>query len=566
MENVIAYNLPGGAIGETLAQMQSQQIIERLGQRDYTIWNESPDEIANRLGWLNPHDIMDDNLKAIHQYADYIRAKKFTKILLLGMGGSSMAPEVFRKIFDIKPGYPDLTIIDSTHPDTISKIEETLLLPETHFIVATKSGGTVETLSLMKYFYNKVADKFNRQQAGQQFTAITDPGSSLEKMAAELDYSHTFLNNPEIGGRYSALSYFGLIPAALIGLDLEKLLESALLMSEKATINNISPDFNSPAWLGVVMGACAKLGKDKLTFCFSPELRAFGAWLEQLIAESTGKEGRGIIPVDGEPVSLPDLYQNDRLFINFRLPEDNSSQNNVEALIEAGHPVVELQLNNLYALGGEMYRWMYATAVSGWAIGINPFDQPNVEAAKIQARSFIATYGETGKLPDSNADYDSGEIEVYSNFHAASLEETWQFFLKQLETGEQMRSYIAIQAYLPSAPETDRALKQLRRKLQQQYRVAVTVGYGPRFLHSTGQMHKGDAGKGLFIQLTANPQTDLPIPEQAGDNNSSISFAVLLAAQALGDRQALIDAGRKVIRYHLKTDIEGAISRLIAAL
>jgi glucose-6-phosphate isomerase len=567
MKKVNAYNLPEEYLREKLSKMKAGQIIDRIWQKDYTVWSKEPEEIVNRLGWLTAHEIESDKLQAILQYVKEIHSDRFSNILLLGMGGSSMAPEVFQKIFSARSGYPVLSVLDTTNPDTILRIEETVPLSNTHFIVSTKSGKTVETLSLMKHYYNKVVDEVGRQQAGRQFTAITDPGSYLEKQATELDFKYTFLNDPDIGGRYSALSYFGLVPAAVIGLDLNKLLKSASTMFGNALSKIISPEDNSPAWLGAVAGTCAEQGKDKLTFIFPPEIKAFGAWLEQLIAESTGKNGRGIVPVNGEPVSPPEYYAKDRLFINFRLCENNSRRdNNVEALIEAGHPVVQLRLDNLYDLGGELYRWMFATAVAGWAIGINPYDQPNVEAAKVQARRFIDAYGKTGSLSEINANLDKGEVAVFNNFEAQSLEEAWQLFLNSLDTGGLPRSYIAIQAYLPPTPETDCSLEKLRNKLQQQYRVAVTVGYGPRFLHSTGQLHKGDAGKGLFIQLTANPQSDITIPDEAGDNNSSISFAVLIKAQALGDRQALIDSGRKIIRYHLKKDIGRGIDRLIEAL
>ena len=381
--------------------------------------------------------------------------------------------------------------------------------------------------------------------------AITDPGSRLADLAERYGFRATFLNDPNIGGRYSALSYFGLVPAALIGVDVPTLLDRAMT----ATCNSESCNCpvegdNNGAWLGAILGELTKAGRDKVTIIASPAtaITSFGDWVEQLIAESTGKEGRGILPVVGEPLGSPDVYGDDRLFVHLRLNDDETHDAAVQALEEAGHPVVRLRLGDRYDLGGQFFLWEMATAVAGHRLGINPFDQPNVEAAKMLVRNMVAEYTETGALP-------RGETTPLT---AEALNE----FLAQAQPGD----YITLQAYVQPTAETDAALLALRAWLRDRYRLATTVGYGPRFLHSTGQLHKGDAGHGLFIQFTADDPRDAPIPDQAGSPDSTMTFGVLKMAQALGDRQALLDAGRRVIRFHLEDDVVGGLKRLAGAL
>ncbi|MDW7729818.1 MAG: glucose-6-phosphate isomerase [Bacillota bacterium] len=566
MNKTECYNLPEELIDEEIKRLEKERVIERIQQHDHTLWKDDPEEIVNRLGWLSGHEKMIDTLGEIQNLTEEIRQDGYTDALLLGMGGSSMAPEVYRNIFGVKPGYIYLHVLDSTDPGAILAIEKTLNFSKTLFIVSTKSGGTVETFSLMKYFYKRSIEILGRHSAGEHFIAITDPGSGMEKAARELNFRRIFLNDPEIGGRYSALSYFGLVPAGLIGADLDLLLQNAGIAEKEAMSGDTPINEKNPVWLGAAAGACAKAGRDKLTFIFPAGLQPFGAWLEQLIAESTGKEGTGILPVDGETVASPELYAGDRLFIYYNMAKDKINHPKVQALIESGHPVIEFTIKEFYDLGGEIYRWMLATAVAGWSMKINPFDQPNVEAAKVQARSLVAEYSEKGVLPTVPRDLNVEGIEVFSGFKKKDLHETWQEFLKSLKPGDKDcrgRSYISLQAYLTPTPATDHALQALRDKLQEDYRVAVTVGYGPRFLHSTGQLHKGDAGNGLFIQLTGKMPEDIAIPENPGSSNSSVTFGVLKSAQALGDRQALLDAGRKVITFHFKINTEKAIGKLI---
>jgi transaldolase/glucose-6-phosphate isomerase len=533
------------AVDAALAEMKAQRIMARIWAHDHTVWKPEPIEITNRLGWLHIPEPMLEDLPRLMGLAEAVRADGYTHVLLLGMGGSSLAPEVFRRTLGVKEGYLDLAVLDSTDPGAVLAHAERLDPARTLFIVATKSGGTVETLSFFKFFYNWVAEPLGADRAGEHFIAITDAGTRLVDLAERYRFRATFLNDPNIGGRYSGLSYFGLVPAVLVGVDLETLLHRALTAACNCESCNcpIAGD-NNGARLGAVLGELAKAGRDKMTLVTSPAFASFGDWVEQLIAESTGKEGKGILPVVGEPVGAPDVYGDDRFFVYLRVAGDDAHDAPVQALEDAGHPVVHLHLDDLYDLGGQFFLWEMATAVAGSRLGINPFDQPNVEAAKVLARDMVAEYREKGVLP---------EVES-----APLSAEALDRFLAQAQPGD----YIALQAYVQPTAGADAALAALRVRLRDRARLATTVGYGPRFLHSTGQLHKGDGGNGLFIQFTADDPRGAPIPDEAGAPDSSITFGVLKAAQALGDRQALLDAGRRVIRFHLGDDVIGGLTQL----
>jgi glucose-6-phosphate isomerase len=543
------------AVDAALAEMVENHVIHRIWARDHTVWKPEPTEITNRLGWLHTAEVMGENLYRLEELTEAVRTDGYTHALLLGMGGSSLAPEVFRRTFGVKEGHLDLAVLDSTDPGAVLAHAERLDPARTLFIVATKSGTTVETLSFFKFFYNRVTDALGADRAGEHFVAITDPGSKLTDLAERYDFRATFLNDPNIGGRYSALSYFGLVPAALVGVDVPRLLDRALAVTSGCE-SCVAAGDNLGVWLGAILGELAKAGRDKVTFAISPAIAPFVDWVEQLIAESTGKEGTGILPVVGEPLGPPSVYGYDRLFAYLRLDGDDTHDVAIQALEDAGHPVVRLNLHDLYDLGGQFFLWEMATAVAGHRLGINPFDQPNVEAAKVLARRMVAEYTEKGALP-------SGESAPLT---AKALND----FLAQAQPGDSStssgyssgRSYIALQAYLQPTAEADAALAALRADLRDRFRLATTVGYGPRFLHSTGQLHKGDAGNGLFIQFTADDPRDAPIPDEAGSPDSSITFGVLKAAQAMGDRQALLDAGRRVIRFHLGDNIVGGLKKL----
>jgi transaldolase/glucose-6-phosphate isomerase len=542
-------------VDDTLNEMAENRIIHRIWAHDHTVWKPEPTEITNRLGWLHTAQVMLENVHRLEALAEEVRAAGYTHALLLGMGGSSLAAEVFRSTFGVKQGYLDLAVLDSTDPGAVLAHAERLDLDRTLFIVATKSGTTVETLSFFKFFYNRVADALSADRAGEHFVAITDPGTPLTNLAERYSFRTTFLNDPNIGGRYSALSYFGLVPAALVGVDMPRLLDRALARASGCE-SCVAAGDNSGAWLGSILGELAKAGRDKVTFAISPAIASFGDWVEQLIAESTGKEGTGILPVVGEPLGLPEVYGDDRLFVHLRLSGDDTRDaaqrpelvEGLDALETAGHPVVRLNLHDRYDLGGQFFLWEMATAVAGHLLGINPFNQPNVEAAKVLARRMRAEYTERGALPTRES--------------APLTAEALREFLAQAQAG----SYIALQAYVQPTAETDTALAALRRRLRDQFQLATTVGYGPRFLHSTGQLHKGDGGNGLFIQFTADAPRDAPIPDEAGAPDSSISFGVLKLAQALGDYQALTDVGRRVIRFHLGEEVAGGLNDLLKAL
>ncbi len=551
-----------GAVDEALVHLRNERVLVRIWMHDHTVWKPEPTEISNRFGWLHSPETMQEALPEINVLVDAVRADGYTHALLLGMGGSSMAPEVFRRAFGVKEGYLDLAVLDSTDPGAVLEHIERLDPSRTLFIVSTKSGGTVETFSFFKYFYDRVAEAVGAEGAGAHFVAITDPGSALEETAGKYGFRATFLNDPNIGGRYSALSHFGLVPAALIGVDVAKLLDRASTMAHNCDgCNSPVEGDNRGAWLGAVMGELAAAGRDKLTLLTTPSLAAFGPWVEQLIAESTGKEGTGILPVAGEPPGPPEAYGDDRLFVSMSL-RDETVDAAVEDLVRVGQPVVRIGLEDPYDLGGEFFRWEMATAIAGRRLGINPFDQPSVETAKALARRMVQEYREEGGLPALAPTVREGDITVYSSGVAENVKGALEDFLHQARPGD----YVALQAYVQPSEETTTALEWLRLRLRDRLRLATTVGYGPRFLHSTGQLHKGDAGNGLFVQFTSDDERDAPIPDEAGTPGSSLTFGVLEEAQSLGDRQALLDAGRRVIRFHLGRDVDGGLRRLAEGL
>jgi len=548
------------AVENALTDLRDHTIMARIWKHDHTVWKPEPTEITNRLAWLHSPEVMMDAIPEITALVEAVRAEGYTQALLLGMGGSSLAPEVFRFTFGVKPGYLDLAVLDSTDADAVLAHAKRLDPAKTLFIVSTKSGGTVETFSFFKYFYNWTAKKIGQQKTGAHFIAITDPGSGLADTAKKYNFRKTFLNDPNIGGRYSALSYFGLVPAALIGVDLKTLLERAETMAcNSEGCNCPQGGDNSSGKLGAIMGEMAAAGRDKVTLIASPPIKYFGAWAEQLIAESTGKENAGVLPVDGEEVGAPNVYANDRLFAYLRLEGDATYDAKIETLRQAGHPVVQFNLRDLYDLGAEFFRWEMATIIVGRRLSINPFDQPNVESAKVLARQMVAAYQKDGKLPELTPSLRVNGVAVYSDLAAKNLDEALNKFLAQAQPG---RSYVALQAYVQPTSETDAALQKLRTKIQTSLRLATTVGYGPRFLHSTGQLHKGDAGNGFFIQFTSDPRQDADIPDEAGEPKSSMTFGVLKMAQALGDRQALVNAGRRVIRFHFGKNVAGELQKL----
>ena len=542
-----------------LERGRSERIAERIWERDFTVWKPEDVEIGDRLGWLDCPDTIGSKLAEVDQVVEATRAAGYRRIQLLGMGGSSLAPELFSTTFGASAeGFP-LGVLDSTHPDAIRTCLDSLDLDSTLFVVSTKSGGTVETLSFLKFFFARVAAHPGTSRPGDQFIAITDPGSGLEQLASELSFRHIFLNDPEIGGRYSALSLFGLVPARLSGIDVDRILERSREAASRSRDDEGDPGYQ----LGVMLATGALYGRDKLTLATTPSLAPFGAWVEQLIAESTGKEGKGILPVDGEELGAPDVYGDDRLFLHLRLQGESMHDRAVGAVADTGHPVAELELADLYDVGAAFFACEFATAVAGSCMGINPFDQPNVEAAKQIAREMVTSYLESGELPRDEASFVDGEIQVFGGSRCATAGQALSEFL---QTRSHSAPYLAIHAYLEPDRETDRQLKELQMRLRSMTRMAITVGYGPRFLHSTGQLHKGDDGNGLFLQLTGDPGEELGIPDEPGGTQSHMGFGTLIEAQGMGDRQALLDAGRSVLRLHLGKRVNQTLADLFGTL
>ncbi len=545
-------------VNKTITKIEFENIIERMWKKDHTVWRNDPTEIFNRLGWLDCVDVTRSSIKEINSFVDAVRAQGFTHALLMGMGGSSLAPEVFRLTFGVKEGYLDLSVLDNTHPEAVKEFSNILDVEKTLYIVSTKSGGTVETISFMKCFYTETVKKIGKKNAGNRFVAITDPGSGLEAMAKDLNFRKIFLNDPDIGGRFSALSLFGAVPAALVGVNLDEFLNRAEKMVNECKLHDVSQ--NSGAMLGTIIGTLANEGIDKLTILSSSQLRYFGAWLEQLIAESTGKDGKGILPVDLEPMSSIENFSHDRVFVQLKLEGDSSNDEIINAIKEADFPFIEITFHDVYDLAGEFFRWEFATAIAGYVLSVQPFDQPNVESAKVAAKAMMKEYQQKGELPRLLPSLEMDNVKVFGNLQSKNISEAINTFVALAEKG---KSYISIQAYLKPTEKTWEALQILRSKVLSKYKVATTLGYGPRFLHSTGQLHKGDGGNGLFIQIVDAGSEDLPIPLSAGDVKSEITFGTLINAQSLGDRQALIDNGRKVLRLELLGNAAESILNLI---
>ena len=554
----ISFNLGfyNKVIEQSLKIALSDRIVQRLWDHDFTIWKKNPSELINRLGWLDIANRMLDKLPELEKMADSVRQQGFKKVILLGMGGSSLAPEVLRKTFGFRKGYLDLKISDSTDPGVILSLEREIDINETLFIVSTKSGTTPETLSFFKYFYNLTVRKVGATCAGEHFIAITDPGSKLVEIGRKFNFREIYENDPNIGGRYSALSYFGLVPAALLGIDLDKLIKRAVELEGKSkTGKNVDG-----LLLGIILGELAKIGKDKLTFLFPEEISCFGDWLEQLIAESTGKEGKGILPIVGETIGKEDEYGDDRVFVHFQLGPSEADKETLRSIIGFGHPVIKLHLDDIYDMGKLMFLSELATAVAGHCLGINPFDQPNVESSKVLTRRLLKDYQEFGRLSQPEPDFINEGITIFGDIKGDSLEEVLYSTFDKVNQG----SYVAIQAYLKSSIETENYLKALRIAIRKKTHLATTLGYGPRFLHSTGQLHKGDSGNGLFIQLSASMPEDIIIPDVAGFPEGSITFGTLINAQILGDYKALNEAKRSVIRIDLGSNWENNLKKFVS--
>jgi glucose-6-phosphate isomerase len=537
-----------------IKQLEAMGFAERLWVKDATLWSTSADEqaaIRSRLGWLTSPTLMREYASDLKSFATEIRRLGFSNIVLLGMGGSSLAPEVISRTFGSKMGFPDLSVLDTTDPLAAKNTVARLPLSRTLFVVSSKSGSTVEVLALYKFFRGQV-DASKPPKSGQHFIAITDPGSPLEKLAKEAGFRRTFLNHPSIGGRFSVLSFFGLVPAALIGVDIDRLLERAGEMVD-ACGDAVATAENPALVLAALIAGFTQKGRDKLTLVLSDRIRSFGLWLEQLIAESLGKDGKGVVPVDLEPLGRPDAYGKDRLFVSTILSGDPPDPA-LDALEAAGHPVYRITLNDPYDLGAEFFRWELATAAAGSLLGVNPFDEPNVAQAKEATQAVLAAYKKSKRLYDWPVDCEEDGIRLLTNqaTKPASVTDGLGEFLGRAKPGD----YVALLAYLTPDHETTDALQRLRLLIRDRLRVATTVGYGPRYLHSTGQLHKGGPPTILAIELTGDDKEDVAIPGE------SHSFAALKAAQALGDLETLRKANRHVIRLHLGGRAPTAIEKV----
>jgi transaldolase/glucose-6-phosphate isomerase len=546
------------AVRAVIDEAARAQVTERVWKKDAELWkNESAHQkiIANSLGWLTVPGEMLAVADELKHFAESIRGSGFDYVMVCGMGGSSLCPEVLRQTFGRQAGFPELLVLDSTDPDTINNFKQQINVERCLFVIASKSGTTTEPNTFHRYWYNEVGQK--NSTPGNSFVTITDPGSQMADIAAGEKFKRIFLNQPDIGGRYSALSYFGMLPAALMGLDVARLLRQTQSMVD-ACAAAIVVDQNPAALLGAIMAECALAGRDKLTIVTDQKLAALGLWVEQLIAESTGKEGQGIVPVVGEPLGSVSDYGDDRLFVSISVDKiDEETDSRLKSLECAGHPVVYRSLTDIYDLGAEFFLWELATAFAGWRLMINPFDQPNVQESKAATKALLETYKRDGKLPAQTALATDGQLTVYggdenSASTSSTVNDALRAHCEKMKTGD----YVALLAYIEETPATLAALQAIREQLRNATECATTVGYGPRFLHSTGQLHKGGPDSGVFIQITAPDKIDFPVPE------APYSFSVLKDAQALGDFQSLQSHGRRALRVDLGGDVLAGLQRL----
>jgi transaldolase/glucose-6-phosphate isomerase len=582
-ERAAALKIPGGdraapgvdAVPDgVLDSLATRQVGRRLHAHDASLWTDDPDkaaEVRNRLGWLTAPDDFLERVEELTSFAAEVRDEAFEDVVLLGMGGSSLAADVSRRIFGRVDGWPRLHVLDDTAPEAVAALRDSVELEKTFFLVQSKSGTTAETLSLYRTFHAWLEERGAR--AGEHFAAVTDPGSPLAEEARENGFRRVFENPEDFGGRYSALSYFGLVPMALQGVDVERLLQGARHMAGGCQAG-VPPAANPGVALGAALGGLARAGRDKVTFVPSERLSAFGAWAEQLLAESTGKDGTGLVPVDGEPLGTPGAYGDDRVFVRLATAGegDDADRTFLDDLEEAGHPVIRLMLPDIQALGAEFYRWEVAVSVAGHVLGVDAFDQPNVEAAKERTRNLLsAATGSGGGRAAGGAGAGStapgdGASPLATGDHLALFGDVDaeggdpRAVLQALLETAGPDSYVALLPYLHRTPDRIRRLQDLRKVLRARLGVATTLGFGPRYLHSTGQLHKGGPDSGIFLVLTADEGDDIPIP------GAGYGFGTLHRAQALGDVEALRDAGRRVIRVHLEDGVEAGLEGLAELL
>ncbi len=564
-----SYQLPADlaqSVKTTLEDWKTGKKVERLWAGDASLWTNTDE--SKWLGWLGITEQQIALRERFTAIADDIRAAGFTHMLLLGMGGSSLCVEVLELTFGKIASFPQVHVLDSTDPAEVRAVEGKVDLAKTIFIVSSKSGSTLEPNIFKQYFYERVSQVVGVAEAGKRFIAITDPASKMQKVAETDGFRHIFFGLASIGGRYSALSNFGMIPGAIQGLDIAKFLDRTEEMV-KACGSSAPADENPGALLGVILGTAQKLGRDKVTIFTSPGISDLGAWLEQLLAESTGKEGKGLIPVDREEIGLPGVYGKDRVFVYLRLETgpDSKQEAAIAAIQAAGQPVVRISVPDVYALGQEFFRWEIATAVAGSIIGINAFNQPDVEASKNETRKLTSEYEKSGSLPPESPILEDGGIKVFTDEkNAAALKQAagddksvvgcLRAHLSRIGAGD----YFAILGYIEMNGAHEKQLQSIRHAVREKKHVATCLGFGPRFLHSTGQAYKGGPNSGVFLQITCDDAADLPVPQQ------KFTFGVVKAAQARGDFQVLADRNRRALRVHLGSDVAAGLTALQRAI
>lgn len=525
-------------VDAALESLEAERFVARVWRHDPDLWKKGDAShaavVKNRLGWLGVLEIMEGCLGDLNAFAEGLRADGIAWVVLMGMGGSSLCPIVLRETFGVRPGFPELIVLDSTSPTAVRRVESQVDLSRTLFIEASKSGGTLESHCFAEYFFAKVAKALGSEAAcGARFACITDPGTTLEAEARRRGYRRVFSNPPDIGGRYSALSYFGLVPAAAAGFDVAGLLDRAMRMAQ-ACAAGVSAKRHPAVTLGTALAQAALVGgRDKVTFLASDAIGSLGMWLEQLIAESTGKEGKGLIPIAGEPAGKPGAYGDDRVFVSLALGDDPAHEALCASLEDAGHPVIRIHMRDAVDLAEEFFRWEFATATAGALLGIDPFDEPNVKESKDNTNRILSEG--VRPLPDARKPDDVDAIAAH---------------FRLLRPGD----YIALQAFLNPTTERTNALQAVRATLRDANRAATTLGLGPRFLHSTGQLHKGGPNTGLFVQFTGREGGTVAIP------NEPFDFGTLIAAQALGDMQSLRNHARRAISIDLGDDIDGGLA------
>ena len=557
-----------GAVDAAAADWQANRKVKRFWRKDPSLWTRDGEE--QWMGWIDIVERQKQDMGSFAELGGDVKSADFQSVLLLGMGGSSLCPEVLAKTFGRQPGFPELRIVDSTDPAQVMAACDEVNLAETLVIVASKSGSTLEPNILLQFFFDEMRRAVGSENAASHFVAITDPGSEMEQVARTNGFRYILYGDPQIGGHYSALSNFGAVAATVAGLDIGKLLEEA----DKAVASAKQPlPDNAGVQLGLLLGTAANAGRDKITIFTSPEIYDLGAWLEQLIAESTGKQGKGITPVDRETIGAPEVYGKDRVFVYVRLKgtADASQDAKVAALEAAGHPVVSIEIADLYEIFGQFFTWEIATAVAGSVMGINPFNQPDVESAKLETRALTAEYEKTGTLPERKPFFegkddagtpfalyatDAYAARLKAAVPSATLAGVLRAHLDQLRPGD----YFATVAFLPMFGEHEAAIQEFRHKVRDRKRVATCLGFGPRFLHSTGQDYKGGPNTGVFLQITADHAGDMDIPYQ------KYSFGVVIDAQAAGDLAVLESRGRRALRVHLGADVAAGLKTLGAAV